>query len=109
MVRLRGDNPYLMLEEDGPGGGEDGGITTELGVMSPGERQGGDGADESPRSMKNFELSDADEQPGRSAASGPAQANGQRAPPRHPDADPAAEGDKVKMLKGIPKSDEAHD
>ena len=104
VIRLRGDNPYLMLEEDGPGGGDDGGITTELGVMSPGERGGAVDADESPRSMKNFELSEADEQPGRSAA---AVANGQQPPPRHPQPDPAAEGDKVKMLKGIPKSDEA--
>ena len=107
MLRLRGDNPYLMLEEDGPGGGEDGEITTELGVMSPAERGGADGADDTPRSMKNFELSDADEQPGRSAAGTAAMANGQQGALRRPEADPAAEGDKVKMLKGIPKSDEA--
>ena len=84
-----------MLEEDGPGGGNEGGITTELGVMSAAEAGGADGEDD----MKNFELSEADEQPASAATNGQ-----QRAPPlRHGQ----EEGDKVKMLKGVPRSDAA--
>jgi hypothetical protein len=85
-----------MLEEDGPGGGDEGGITTELGVMSAAEPGGADGDDD----MKNFALSDADEQPASVAANG-------RQTLRRGEADPAAESDKTKMLKGVPKSDEA--
>lgn len=99
IFRLRGDSPYLMLdEEEGAGANNDSHLETQLGVLGEDDEEanGRHSPAGSQGSMDNFSLHDIDEDD--------VQAARQHAPSQAPD--DKAEAPKAPMLAGMPRSDE---